>query len=249
MIGKGGQEIASLEAWREFGAPKSGDRQWRDGRSAKECAQAWLATLPAMPVEVAEVLSGHPDFGRCTGWSAEPEAHVPIDHLRGPPNIDVMVKARDKSGGFIVAVEAKAYESFGPTVGQRLARAEKYTVKNPRSKAVDRVLSLTERLLGQTSDEAADLRYQLLTAAAAALSEAERAGAPRAVLLIHEFVTKATTDARHSKNTADLDRFVDQMSGGKIGSVAAGQLVGPIRRKRWGPELYVGKAVRTSRGA
>lgn len=96
MIAKGGQQIANADAWLKVAPPKSGGAHWKDGRSAKECARAWTGALPDLPPEVAEVLSGHPDFGPLTEWTAEPEAHVPMDAYRGPPNIDVMVQARGR---------------------------------------------------------------------------------------------------------------------------------------------------------
>ena len=35
LIGSGSSEIRSVKSWRKFAAPKGGDRQWVDGRSAK----------------------------------------------------------------------------------------------------------------------------------------------------------------------------------------------------------------------
>ncbi|MEK9505533.1 hypothetical protein WI523_13315 [Gemmatimonadota bacterium CCK-12] len=249
MIEKGGQQIASVEAWLRAAPPKSGEAHWKDGRSAKECAQAWVAALPDLPGEVVELLSSHPDFSPVAEWTAEPEAHVPMDAYRGPPNIDVMVRARDGAGPFVVAVEAKADETFGRTVAERLAQAERYLAGSPGSKAATRVREVTERLVGQTPDEVGGLYYQLFTAAAAALSEAERAGNTRAVLLIHEFVTDATKDELHTKNAEALDRFAERVSDGKIAGVEAGQIAGPIRRETWGAALYLGKAVRQTRSA
>ncbi|WP_405285766.1 DUF6946 family protein [Gaopeijia maritima] len=128
-------------------------------------------------------------------------------------------------------------------------QAERYLARSPGSKAATRVREVTERLVGQTPDEVGDLYYQLFTAAAAALSEAERAGNTRAVLLIHEFVTDATRDELHTKNAEALDRFAERVSDGKIAGVKAGQIAGPIRRETWGAALYLGKAVRQTRSA
>ena len=101
MITKSGQPICDLEAWHRLAGPKDPTKHWKDGRSAKESARAWLERAPdCVPAEIEKALSAHPDFGRILpGWSAEPEARVAFDSFRGEPaNLDVLLKARDEEG-------------------------------------------------------------------------------------------------------------------------------------------------------
>jgi hypothetical protein len=129
-----------------------------------------------------------------------------------------------------MAVEAKADEPFSATVAETLVDAVERKVENPKSNGVTRVEQLVVALLGpRKSGEAkiGELRYQLLTAAAGVLCEAERRGTDRAVLLVQEFITRKTDDDKHRMNAADLNRFLGRLSHGEVGALGA-QLVGPF---------------------
>ena len=70
-IMKDGLPITSLGDWFDRAGPKS-QGQWKDGRSAKETARAWLGTgSPSLPPEVEALLARSPHFGRPLKWSAE----------------------------------------------------------------------------------------------------------------------------------------------------------------------------------
>lgn len=97
------------------------------------------------------------------------------------------------------------------------------------------------------------MRYQLLTATAAAVAEARRRGVGRAVLMIHEFVTERTSDRRYADNAGDLDAFVRWVSGGGAEGVEAGTVCGAFELPGGGEidsavRFYVGKGVRNLRG-
>ena len=259
MITKGSQPICDLETWLRLAGPKTKE-QWKDGRSAKESARAWLERTPAcVPAEVGQALSAHPDFGRILpGWSAEPEARVSFDSFRGEPsNLDVLVTARDEEGQLVIAVEAKADEPFGKTVEDTLHQARKRKQENPRSRRIDRLERLAAAILGVPGDRLPDigkLRYQLLTASAAALAEAQRQSARRAVVIIHEFKTSKTTDQRHLENAEDLNAFVRRLSDGVVTTVAEGTVRGPFElpgHPLIDPPIrfYIGKAVRNLRSS
>ena len=167
--------------------------QWKDGRSAKESARAWLEHTPAcVPSEITQALRAHRDFGRILpDWEAEPEARVPFDSFGGEPsNLDVLITA-----------------------------------------------------------EAGELRYQLLTASAAALAEAQRRAACRAVLIIHEFVTGQTSDSSHLDNAKDLNAFVSRLSG-TVTTLCEGTVQGPFELPGHPlTRFYIGKAVRNLRSS
>lgn len=258
MITKRQQSIEDLETWRRLAGPKR-DIQWQDGRSAKEAARAWLEFSPgSLPPEIHRLLLSHTDLGRLVDWSAEPEAPVAFDSYGGEPaNLDLLVHAHDEHGPLLIAVEAKADESFGGTLAETRDAASRRRAANPRSKGLDRLDDLAAAILGVPGDElsrVAKLRYQLLTATAAGMAEARRRSVSRVVLLIHEFVTGRTSDDRHAANAADLDAFIRHISRGRVPELKAGSLCGPIALPD-DPDaavrFYVGKAVRNlrSRGA
>jgi hypothetical protein len=225
-------ELTSLEDWARLAGPKSPD-QWVDDRSAKEVARAWLegngVTLPA---EVSSPLIAHPAFGPVLSWDAEPEARLPFDNFPGETrNTDLSVHAQDAHGKYLIAVEAKADEPFSDTVGKTLENALERSLQNPRSNGVSRIQALAQALIGaRTAGDPwiMDLRYQLFTACAGALCEADRRGYNRALFLVHEFVTDRTLDENHRNNAADLDLFVHRLSQGAVKSIASGAIEGPF---------------------
>ena len=150
-------------------------------------------------------------------------------------------------------MEAKADEPFGDTVGRTLIKAQKRLEKNPRSKGIERARGLVEGILGGSAEKHLDVRYQLLTASAAAIEEAKRHGAKRAVLLVHEFRTDLTTDQKLDSNLSDLLDFLQLVSGESINAVSPSALLGPFYVPLATKEsnqvgLYLGKAVRELRG-
>ena len=250
-ISKEGLEIRDLEDWKLRAGPKK-SVQWKDGRSAKESAKAWLADR-SFPLELSRLLDGHEDFGFLEEWHAEPEAPVRIDEFRGePPTLDVLVRAKDLFGPIAIVVEAKADESFGALVAETLRDAEARLEKTPNSKGKDRLERLSLALLGREPGdrEVLGLRYQLLTACGAALAEAERIGSKRAVVLIHEFKSEATEAAKREANEDDLRRFLSMIA---PHCEAQSGLVGPIQvpgvpLTESQVSLYVGKGTSDVRG-
>ena len=241
--------LKKLEDWEQHAGPKRRS-QWKEGRSAMEAARIWLSvSSPDLPRQVASTLASHPDFGPVLAWSAEPEVRLSFDGLRGEPrNTDLLLSGRDARGEFLIAVEAKADESFGQTVSSAAAAAERRLQQNARSGGVTRISNLLTLLFGASLDtepSLGKLRYQLLTATAGALAASRNAGDQRVVLLVQEFRTNATSGHRHVRNGAELDAFVERLSGGRVPDVKAGSLHGPFMfatAARSGP-FYIGKVV------
>jgi hypothetical protein len=230
-IVKNGQSITTLAAWEELGGPKSKEH-WVADRSAMEVARAWLEVPGRMPREVCESIERHRAFGAALSWSAEPEARLRFDGFAGEPrNSDLAVAVTDAHGAYLMAVEAKADEPFGATVAETLADSAERYVANPRSNGVARVLQLAQSMLhpaGRGAPLVGLLRYQLFTACAGAICEAERRQMDRALLLVQEFVTRRTKDERHRSNAGELDAFVSRISRGQISKVASGDIHGPF---------------------
>ena len=251
MIRKAESPLTDLADWEARAGPKR-EGQWKDGRSAKESARAWLESGPSMPQEVLEVLQSHPDMGPLKEWWGEPEAQVHFDTFRGPANIDLLIRGRDSEGAVVVAVEAKADETFGDTVRGTVAAAEKRLKEHPDSKGVRRAEELVRAILGGSPSEFLQVRYQLLSATAAAICKAEAQGSSRAVVLIHEFRTDRTSDEKHQVNAEDLDEFTRLISKGAVGAITPGSLFGPFRvpgspKINSQTRVYFGKAVRALR--
>jgi hypothetical protein len=254
-ITKGNRVITDLSDWETHAGPKS-KGHWVDDRSAKEVARAWLFSGDELPTEVCTALLNHPRFGATLEWQAEPEAKLRFDNFAGEPrNSDLAVHVRDAAGRYLLAIEAKADESYGETVAQTTAAARTRLDQNPRSNGLNRVHQLQEALFGIPATRAAELsglRYQLLTAAAGALCEGERRAYSRTVLLIQEFVTKKTDDANHARNTQDLLNFMNALKPGTASEVESGKLYGPFvvpggKLLKKQPEFYIGKVTRNLR--
>lgn len=250
-IEKNGTKIQTVDDWKQSAPPKSGDEHWTDGRSAKECARAWVEALPEAPREVMDLLAGSGRFPEFVLETAEPEALLHFDNYAGPRNADIAVWACDKDGPIAITVEAKADESFDLPVGEVFSDSLETRMEKPSSNRIWRIVSLAETLFGSRGrggPKIVDLRYQLLTAAAGTLAHAQTTNATRAVLLIHEFVSTATSQRKLDQNSVDLNAFVERLSAGATKRVSPGELYGPYRIGGTPlfpdpPELFIGKAV------
>jgi hypothetical protein len=229
-IEKAGRKITTLADWQTYAGPKGSDH-WKDGRSAKEIARAWLEGM-GPPLEMAKLLTGHPSFGPLESWIAEPEAKLPFDGFAGEPrNSDLVVHVVDSRGPYLIAVEAKADEPFGQTLAEALASALERLLANEVSNGLFRIQQLAQALFGarMPGDPAIKhMRYQLLTACAGAICEAERRGYSRTLLLIHEFVTTSTRDELHQANSTALGTFVKRLSHGAVTEVGCDSICGPF---------------------
>ena len=241
VITKTGRRLATLDEWFRYAPPRGKKKHWKDGRSAKENARLWLDAAPCLPPGIADILRSCADVGILRSWHAEPETEIPFDSFRGPANIDLLLTCDDEIGPLVVAVEAKADEPFGDTIEKTLSKANKRLEKASGSKGVERVKNLAAQFgLSLEQQEVLNLRYQLFTLTAAALAEAERRAAQRAIVIIHEYVTSLTSCEKRAQNASDLDCFLEMVFGRQY-SLCNGMIVGPIVTNGMG-KLYYGKA-------
>jgi hypothetical protein len=196
------------------------------------------------------------EFGPVERWAAEPEAKLRFDEYAGEPrNTDLLISVVDRHGAYLIAVEAKADETFGETVSKAVESAIERKLNNARSNGVARIENLAAALLGAKrpgEPSIGKLRYQLLTSAAGAIAVALQRRVNRVVLLIHEFHTIKTVDSNHAKNAHDLQSFVARLSHGSVMATDAEKLYGPFKIPGKPlfdrcPDFYIGRAIRNLR--
>ena len=186
-----------------------GRRHWKDGRSAKELAKAWLETgKPKMPRELKNILQSHPLTRNFIPDFAIPEFVTRIDNFSGEHrNHDLIINGMSDDLKVLISVEAKADESFGKlicNVGSKI----------PNSKIPQRLELLKNSIFGRTPDDViGKVRYQLLTGVAGALIEAKNIGADISVFIVHEFLSKALDYKKVEQNSDDFEYFVQILSG------------------------------------
>ncbi len=255
QVVKNGHVITTLDQWKKFGAPKGKDKHWKDGRSAKECAIAWCGKngAPTVPAEISTLLASHLDISNCVIQEVIPEHPVRFDKLPGEPrNSDICCTGRDDSGDLAISIEVKADESFGSIVSEELARLTKKIANDENTNGILRIQQLSRWLLPKWSEglpHLGELRYQLLTGMAGAIAYAKANETDRAIFIIHEFKTSATTDEKHAANAQDLNRFMNRFSDGLHAELEEGWLYGPFEvaaepSSKEMVKVYVGKVVR-----
>jgi hypothetical protein len=250
ILGKKNREIRSMDDWSKIAGPKRAD-QWQSCRSAKELARSWVGgnAGPAVPHELARLLSPLLPEGVPGDWVAFAERRVLIDRLDGePPNIDLAISfRRNDRKPVAVCIEAKADEEFRDLVSVELTNAAKRIARDETTYVMTRIQSLAQGLLPPWRDGLAhlgELRYQLLTGVAGTLAFAELEGAEDAAFVVHEFVcANELAQEKLARNQQDLNRFVSRLSGGKWLALNAGEFIGPVTFPGSvpRPRLYLGK--------
>jgi hypothetical protein len=146
IFGPEDDPIRNLAEWEQFGGPQSA-HQWRDGRSAKECAKAWLRDgNPALPAELRELFASHPTTTGLTAHRAVPEVETRLDGFGGKGRFhDVVLEATCLRGKLVASIEAKADEAFGDLVSDARAKA---LARTAGTKVPARMKLLGEALFG-----------------------------------------------------------------------------------------------------
>jgi len=231
-IEKRSPAITSLRDWEKHAGPKK-QGQWKEGRSAHECAAAWLRNgEPGLPMELKKLLDSCDDTRSMEVELVHPELQIRFDDYAGEPrNADMAFVGSAGQKKIAVTIEAKADESFGRTLAKEIISAEKTLAENPRSNKKRRIDGLLEGILGLDTcspETVAKLRYQLLTAAAGTLAYAQAERADLAVLIVHVFRTKKTTDAKIEKNNKDYEAFLQSLKAVDTDAGTCGDFQGPF---------------------
>jgi len=109
-----GNEIHSVDDWFKYAPPKRAAFHWKDGRSAKEVAKAWISTgQPVIPLELKAILKTHPSTHEFYPEWIIPEMVTKLDNFRGEHrNQDLGISGASPEGKVFISVEAKADEPF-----------------------------------------------------------------------------------------------------------------------------------------
>jgi hypothetical protein len=244
-ISKSGHEIRSVDDWLRYAPPKRGERQWKDERSAKELAKAWVGDgTPTPPRELVGLLTS--TFGTGIRFDeAKPECVVILDDFAGEHrNCDLVVLCSAEGRRIVINVEAKADEPFGDLIGEYYDRTDGCTSNVPA-----RIRQLSRALFGREPDDAIrKLRYQLLHAAAATLITAAESRADMGLFLVHEFWSPRLNSGRLAQNRADWQGFVHAFPELGTARIEEGQVLGPVSvpgggRVPGSVPLYLGKLI------
>jgi Domain of unknown function (DUF6946) len=244
-INKSGHEIRSVEDWFMYAPPKTGERQWEDGRSEKELARSWFRKEFACPPEEMRVLLERAFRAEIAFDEAKPECVIKLDVFAGEHrNCDLVVLCNVGAKRMVINVEAKADEPFGRVIGEYYDRKT-----GSGSKVPARIRQLSQALFGREPDEAIrNLRYQLLHATAAALVEAAASGAELGLFLVHEFWSASINRNKLTQNATDWENFVHAFPELTTARIEENQILGPVSvpgggRVPHSVPLYLGKLV------
>jgi hypothetical protein len=242
MCGYAGQPIGSFSDWAQYALPPERRAcQWKEHRSEFELARSWTASgAVAVPSEVMQLLDAQEGTRHTTIRSGRTQSETPLPCSEGGPRCHDLALMADRYGEVTtICVEAKADEPFGRTVMEELRVAR----TRPVTCFPERLEWLTYSLFGipafrddersDVSDAVAKLPYQLFTAVAGTMIEAQVQHATTAILLIHEFRTLATDDAKLQDNAEALNRFLRvfySQNGGPDEPICLGngEMLGPI---------------------
>ncbi len=191
---------------------------WKQGRSAKAVADSWFYAKKDIPDRVRAVLEQSREFKDAELIDAWLERCTDLGDQRGSATqTDLLAILAIGDELAVMAVEAKVTESFGPLVSE-------WMEEGGEGKE-DRLQRMCD-LLGFDRNEVGDLRYQLFHRTAAAILEARRYRAGKAVLMVHSFCENAS-------GLPDFIRFYERMGAQGCGRNALSQPVQVSGTRLW----------------
>lgn len=214
ILGRDGTPITTHDGWKVHGKPAS-EGHWVPGRSAWELAADWIDRDAEQ--RVLELLGLRPELSGLELVEGVAEKKTQFDEsTRGPRNHDLLLRGRVDTGPVTIGVEGKADEPFDNPLQLWRDRA---LASSPRSAAPARIDRLTLAWFSTTLDTDAgqpplsSLGYQLFSALAGTLADAKTDRSALAVLLVQEFDTIKTIEAKHQANAAAFDAFLLRLAG------------------------------------
>src|SRR6266566_7023263 len=231
--------ITTIEQWFDYAPPRGGREQWVPLRSAYELARAWCGGQAgiAAPEPFVRMLTAHPlldDLQLSAGYA---EHRTPLrGEGRGPRVHDLLLIGSGREGRVVVGVEGKADEDFDRPLGARWEEAQRKRAARIATNWPERLERLVPALFGvqattvggDLNPELADIPYQLLSALAGTLIEAEERQASHAVLVVHVFTSSATKPELVERNRKGFAQFVERIGKVPATAVSDGELYGPF---------------------
>lgn len=193
------KNIVDSSSWFDVRPPKKGDRQWEDGRSAKELAEYFTKNIDGVPPEIEKALEALVPKTSVFDWDAEYVTALPG---KGEGrNHDAIMYNDD----IVVTIEAKADEPFGNTVEKEM--------KNASVNKLYRISALLKSIFDNGFNKYDNLRYQLLTASVGSILEAEKNGVKTAVLLVLVFESNGKVNQQKlDDNRKDIKEFLEAVN-------------------------------------
>ena len=201
---KNKKEIKTNRQWFNAAPPTGGKKQWVPLHSASELADYFLHSGNSIPSEIDEILD-EINISKDICFTSVPEHQTVLDPklfgINGPRNHDLLMIANNKE--VVIGIEAKATESLDKYVSA-------YKAETPNSQL--RYNGLCEQILNKDKDQCANIRYQLLSAAAGTLIEAELNHSKKAVVLVILFNSKIVSSDHILNTKSDIDNFKKALS-------------------------------------
>ncbi|WP_298869260.1 hypothetical protein [uncultured Gimesia sp.] len=220
-----GPTINTVDDWFTYAPPARGSFHWKDYRSAKELAQAYCRYGEIRcPEELTAILSGRNETKGLIIDNAIAEMEIAFDEFGGGKrNADLALWGKTKrKKPVVITVEAKADETAGPSVKQKLAEGAKIA----RSNIPKRVSQLSNGIMGKEVDDSIkSLQYQFFPALAATAVLAKDKQAKLGVLIIHEFISLTVDFDEVVKNANALNAFIRMIPQWENESLKSGKLL------------------------
>ena len=191
--------ITDVDSWFAEKPPMGKEKQWKDGRSAKELARYMTKTYPSVPDEIEDILLNFTSANSEFEWDAEYITSFEKYGLgRGEGrNHDAMMTNSD----IFIGIEGKADESLGKLLADEM--------NNSSDNKMMRINGMVDMIFGDSPENHKDLRYQLITASAATLLEAKERGLTKALLLVVVFMKDGSySEAKIARNESDISKFL-----------------------------------------
>lgn len=223
--------IKNIDDWNRLCPPAGKDKQWKDGRSAKELAKDWTINK-GQPL--INILNLSKEFLGVNFLIASPEFESKFDNYlgKGRQN-DLLILGGNEKGQVLISIEAKADETFEEKIGKYYNKALKNRENNLNTNIPNRIEGLNKNILGNKNIESiSELRYQLLHGIAGTIAESKRFGIDRAIFVVSTYQSKDPelfNKKKHDNNSKDLDDFVRCLSKDQINEIKNNELKGPFK--------------------
>lgn len=200
--------IDTVEKWEKYAPPMGKDKQWRDGRSAKELAKYVMVNCNKVPEEIEKAIPPVSPKAEEFDWVAEYITPFPYNEFgQGEGRHHDMILFNPQ---IFIGIEAKADEPFDKILSEWLVAGNGIGSEVNRRKRANAMCRL---IFGDDSSNHLNIRYQLMSALTGVLIEAEKRKNDTAMLLIVTFKRDGYFRQEYiNRNEKDLADFLKAVS-------------------------------------